>query len=143
LLETEPDYKVIGEAADGAEAVKVVRQLKPDILFLDNVMPEHSAQPLSAGGMYALRELNTPANPIPVRVILLPSAIEKSEIVEALQLGARGIVLKQSVIQVLFKAIQTVMADGYWMDREQVSNLEQYLQKLIDDEARRRRVENC
>ena len=94
--------------------------------------------------MYALRELNTPANPIPVRVILLPSAIEKSEIVEALQLGARGIVLKQSVIQVLFKAIQTVMAGEYWVGREPVSSLVQYLRTLMvgalpHDKARQRK----
>jgi PleD family two-component response regulator len=41
LLEAEPDYKVIGEASDGAEAVKLVRQLKPDILLLDDAMPKY------------------------------------------------------------------------------------------------------
>ena len=41
LLEAEPDHKVIGEASDGAEAVKLVRQLKLDILLLDTGMPKH------------------------------------------------------------------------------------------------------
>ena len=40
-LETESDHKVIGEASDGAEAVKLVRQLQPDILLLDTGMPKH------------------------------------------------------------------------------------------------------
>jgi DNA-binding NarL/FixJ family response regulator len=144
LLEMEPDHKVIGEASNGAEAVQVVRQLKPDILLLDLVMPKHSGQPLSAAGMYALRELNTPENPTPVRVIVLTAAIEKSQIVEALHLGARGIVLMESATPVLFKAIQTVMAGEYWVGREPVSSLVQYLRTLMvgalpHDKARQRK----
>jgi DNA-binding NarL/FixJ family response regulator len=48
LLEAEADLKVLGEASDGAEAVKLVRQLKPDILLVDLAMPKHS-------GLEALR----------------------------------------------------------------------------------------
>jgi DNA-binding NarL/FixJ family response regulator len=134
LLEAQPDYKVIGEGSDGAEAVQVVRQLKPDILLLDDVMPKHS-------GFEALRELSNPANPTPVRVILLTVHDESRHIVEALQLGARGIVFKYHATEVLFKAIQAVMADEYWINREQVSNLAQYLLKWMmrDEEARQQR----
>jgi len=123
LLEAEPDLKVIGEARDGAEAVKLARQLKPDIMLLDLAMPRHP-------GLEALRELsNGGANS--VRVILLTAAAEKKEIVEALQLGARGIVLKDSATQLLLKAIHTVMAGEYWVGRESVSNLVQYLRTLV------------
>ena len=52
LLEAEPDFKVIGEARDGAEAVKLARQLKPEIMLLDLLMPKHP-------GLEALRELST------------------------------------------------------------------------------------
>lgn len=134
LLEQEPDLKVIGEASDGAEAVKLVRQLRPDILLLDLVMPGHH-------GMEALRELRTPANATPVRVILHAAYIEKSQIVEALQLGARGVVLISSATQVLLKAIQTVMAGKYWVLREHLSNLEPYLRILMlltHEEARQK-----
>ncbi|MFZ1049120.1 MAG: response regulator transcription factor, partial [Candidatus Sulfotelmatobacter sp.] len=89
LLEAEPNLKVVGEASDGAEAVKIVRQLKPDILLLDLAMPKHP-------GLEALRDLSVGVNSTPVRVILLTAAAEKSQIVEALQLGARGVVLKDS-----------------------------------------------
>jgi two-component system nitrate/nitrite response regulator NarL len=132
LLEAESDFKVLGEASDGAEAVKLTRQLKPDILLLDLAMPKHP-------GLEALRELSVPANATPVRVILLTAAAEKSQIVEALQLGAMGVVLKDSATQLLLKAIQTVMAGEYWVGRESVSNLPLYLQTLMQsthDEAR-------
>jgi two-component system, NarL family, nitrate/nitrite response regulator NarL len=133
LLEAESDLKVIGEASDGAEAVKLARQLKPDILLLDLAMPKHP-------GLEALRDLS--ASPTPVRVILLTAAAEKSQIVEALQLGARGVVLKDSATQLLLKAIQTVMSGEYWVGRESVSNLVQYLRTLVQsssDEARQRK----
>lgn len=135
LLEAESDFKVMGEASDGAEAVKLARQLKPDILLLDLAMPKHP-------GLEALRDLSTPANASPVRVILLTAAAEKSQIVEALQLGARGVVLKDSATQLLLKAIQTVMAGEYWVGRESVSNLVQYLRTLMQsshDEARQKK----
>jgi two-component system, NarL family, nitrate/nitrite response regulator NarL len=135
LLETEPDLKVIGEACDGAEAVRLAKQLKPDILLLDLAMPRHP-------GLEALREMSSASNQNAVRVILLTAAAEKAQIVEALQLGARGIVLKDSATQLLLKAIHTVMAGEYWVGRESVSNLVQYLQTLVKssgEEARQKK----
>jgi two-component system, NarL family, nitrate/nitrite response regulator NarL len=124
LLEAESDLKVIGEACDGAEAVKMARQLKPDILLLDLAMPRMP-------GLEALREMSSGSSSTSVRVILLTAAAEKKQIVEALQLGARGVVLKDSATQLLLKSIHTVMAGEYWVGRESVSNLVQYLRNLV------------
>lgn len=123
LLEAESDLKVIGEACDGSEAVKMARQLRPDIMLLDLAMPR-------TPGLEALRELSTGSNSNAVRVILLTAAAEKKQIVEALQLGARGVVLKDSATQLLLKSIHTVMSGEYWVGRESVSNLVQYLRTL-------------
>jgi len=134
LLEAESGFKVIGEASDGAEAVKMARQIKPHILLLDLEMP-HS-------GLEALRKLSVPANATPVRVILLAAAAEKSQIIEAVQLGARGVVLKDSATQLLLKAIQTVTSGGYWVGGESISNLVPYLRTLMQcshDEARQKK----
>jgi len=134
LLEAEANLKVVGEACDGAEAVKLARQLKPDILLLDLAMPRHP-------GLEALRELSSGSSNS-VRVILLTAAAEKNQIVEALQLGARGVVLKDSATQLLLKSIHTVMAGEYWVGRESVSNLVQYLRTLVQssgEEARKKK----
>jgi two-component system, NarL family, nitrate/nitrite response regulator NarL len=125
LLESESDMKVVGEACDGFEAVKLAGEIKPDILLLDLAMPHHT-------GLEALRDLSTRAGGAgPLRIILLTAAAEKKQIVEALQLGARGVVLKDSATQLLLKSIHAVMAGEYWVGRESVSNLVQYLRNLM------------
>ncbi len=122
LLESEGEFKVIGEACDGVEAVSMARQLIPEIMLLDLAMPRRQ-------GLETLRELASDARS--VRVILLTAAAEKEQIVEALQLGARGVVLKDSATQILLKSIRAVMNGEYWVGRESVSNLVQYLRTLV------------
>ena len=126
LLESENDMKVVGEACDGREAVKLATEIKPDILLLDLAMPHHT-------GLDALRDLSARSGTASagVRIILLSAAVEKKQIVEALQLGARGIVLKDSATQLLLKAIHAVMGGEYWVGRDCVSNLVQYLRNLM------------
>jgi DNA-binding NarL/FixJ family response regulator len=119
LLNAEPGFTVVGEASEGEEAVRLVRSLRPDVLLLDLAMP-------GVSGMDALAELaRTPA---PVRTIVLTAAIEKPEIVRALQLGAHGVVLKSAPAELLFKSIRSVMAGQHWIGREQVADLVQALQ---------------
>ncbi len=122
LLELEPDFRVIGEAADGEGAVKLAHQLKPDILLLDLAMPR-------LPGLEALRELSE--SKTPVRTILLTAAIERDQIVEALQLGARGVVLKESATELLLKSVRSVMAGQYWVGRESVTDLVRTLRDLM------------
>jgi two-component system, NarL family, nitrate/nitrite response regulator NarL len=122
LLESEGEFKVIGEACDGVEAVSMARQLIPEVMLLDLAMPRRQ-------GLEALRELAQ--DPRSVRVILLTAAAEKEQIVEALQLGARGVVLKDSATQILLKSIRAVMNGEYWVGRESVSNLVLYLRTLV------------
>ena len=104
-------------------------------MLLDLAMPR-------VPGMEALREMSAAQGSNAVRVIILAGAIEKNQIVEALQLGARGVVLKDAATRVLFEAINAVMAGEYWVGRERVSNLLQYLRKLVQssgEETRRKK----
>lgn len=122
LLETEPGFHVVGEASDGAEAVAMARKLKPDLLLLDLAMPKHP-------GLEAVRELGSSGTG--TRILLLTAAVEKEQIVEALQLGARGVVLKESATQLLLNSIHAVMDGHYWVGREIISNLVEYLRGLL------------
>jgi two-component system nitrate/nitrite response regulator NarL len=114
LLEAEGGFNVIGEATTGDEALELTKNLQPDVLLLDISMPRLT-------GIEVLRRLSKVSSPL--RTILLTASIEKSEIVEALLLGAHGIVPKQSASRMLFKSIRTVMSGEFWISRDMVSDL--------------------
>ena len=121
LLEATPTFEVVGEASDGHEAIDMVRRLAPDILLLDLLMPR-------MGGLDALRRLSQDF--LSVRTILLTAAVGGADIVTALQLGARGVVLKSAATQLLYQCINAVMAGEIWVGRESVSGLVQALQHV-------------
>jgi len=118
LLESNARFKVIGEAGDGEAAVAQVAALRPDILLLDLSMPK-------AGGLEALRELGDLQSP--TRPVLLTAAIDPTETVAALQLGARGVILKESATQLLYKCLQAVMEGEYWVGHDRVHDIVQHL----------------
>ena len=133
LLETEPGFSVVGEAADGKEVVELVRRLEPHVLLLDLAMPRFS-------GLDALRELANLS--LPVRTIVLAAEVERPQIAEALQLGARGIVLKESATQMLIDSIHAVLRGQYWVGRESVSDLVELLHRYLPRPAGRPLGEN-
>lgn len=131
LLEEDGGFEVVGQARDGAEAVRLVADLRPDVLVLDVAMPRVS-------GLDALRELAPGEGP--TRVLLLTVAIEEPELVLALQLGVRGVVLKEAATELLFRAIRAVVAGEYWVGREHVTDIVRHLRERALAQGRRRSV---
>ena len=114
LLEAEEEFKVIGEATTADEALELVIALGPDVLLVDHAMPPE-------GSLGLLR--NLAAKSIDTQTILLATSIEKSEIMQALLLGARGVIPKQTTSGMLFKSIRAVMDGELWVSRSTISAL--------------------
>src|SRR5207244_11805110 len=93
-------FEVIGEAATGQSTIDTVASRQPDLLLLDISMPRLS-------GLEVLRELRTAERP---RTIILSATLEKSQLLTAIQLGARGLVAKESATEQLFEAIMAVVS---------------------------------
>ncbi len=129
LLEDDGGFEVVGQAADGAEAVRLAREQHPDVLLLDLAMPR-------ASGLDALRELS--ASGAGPKVLLLTVAIDDAQIVEALELGARGVILKEAATELLFKAIRGVVAGQYWVGRDLVTDIVRLLRERRAAAERRR-----
>jgi two-component system nitrate/nitrite response regulator NarL len=129
LLEDDGGFEVVGQASDGQEAVLLAREERPDVLLLDLAMPR-------ASGLDALRELSASGGG--PKVLLLTVAIDDAQVVEALELGARGVVLKEAATELLFKAIRSVVAGQYWVGRDTVTDIVRHLRERAAAIARRR-----
>jgi two-component system, NarL family, nitrate/nitrite response regulator NarL len=119
LLETEPRFDIVGEAADGEEAVELLRRLRPDILLLDLRMERMD-------GLAVLRAMAGEGHA--TKVVILTAAIERADMVTAVQLGARGVLMKDAATPLLYKCIDRVMAGEYWLGRDTVGDLVAALQ---------------
>ena len=113
LLETNEEFQIVGEATNGAETIALTQQNLPDIVLLDFSMPGLS-------GFDVLRQIASLQN---VRPIMLTAGITKNDIIQALQLGARGVVWKDVGAEILFKSIRCVMNEQLWVSRETVTHL--------------------
>ncbi len=102
LLQSQPDFKVLGTAANGEEAVRLVQQYTPQVLVLDLFMPE-------SDGFEVLRTLERTGNR--VASVVLTGSDSQNDYVQVVRLGARGLVLKADDPQKLFGAIRAV-AEG-------------------------------
>lgn len=121
MLVADGEFQVVAEARDGIEALNLVRRHQPDVLLLDLAMP-------NMPGMEALRELTSEVTQ--TRTIVLTGLIDKRQILEALQLGARGVVLKDAAVEQLTACIRAVMQGQYWLEGRPVQNLVQVLRDL-------------
>jgi DNA-binding NarL/FixJ family response regulator len=128
LLEVADDVQIVGEASNGVECTKMLAKLKPDILLLDLRMPEKD-------GLGVLEEVNF--DTLPTRVIVLTAAEDDRDVVRAMRLGARGVVLKQSASDLLLKSIRKVHDGEIWLDNRMTAEVIDAFKKSSESGQRR------
>ena len=128
LLATEDDIKIVGEASNGGDCIKMLAKLKPDILLLDLRMPDKD-------GLAVLEEVNF--DQLPTRVVVLTAAEDDRDVVRAMRLGARGVVLKQSATELLVKSIRKVQGGEIWLDNRMTTEVMKAFSKSDDGGPRR------
>lgn len=109
LFRMEPDFQVVARCINGEETLAAVREHHPDILILDLRMPR-------GDGLEILRALRR--EKLPTKVVLLAAALEEEEILEALRLGVRGLVVKELAPQLLVECVRKVHAGEQWLEKQ-------------------------
>ena len=104
-LSSEPDFEIVAQVRNGIEALKAVRGLRPDVLVLDLRMP-------IMDGLTVLREMK--GERTPTKVVVL-TAVENDDVVEAVLLGARGVVMKDTAASDLVQCVREVAAGRKWL----------------------------
>ena len=130
LLHNRSGFRVVGEAADTSTAIAMARRLKPDVLVLDVTMAD-------MGGMEVIRELGK-SDP-ELRVVVLSASLSKVHTVRAIELGARGVVLKNSSSDQLLGAIKKVAQGEYSIANESLASL---IQAVTENLTGRRNFHN-
>lgn len=125
IIEAERDISVIGEAADGRQAVRLIQRLAPDVVIMDIAMP-------ILNGIEATEQiLNSKTF---TQIIILSMHASKEHIFRALEAGAKGYLLKESAGKELVKAIRAVYAGNRFLsDRISQTVIEDYIHQRIAD----------
>ena len=121
FLDLQEDIEVVGEAADGAEALDVAERLAPDVVLVDLVMP-------GIDGIEAIRRLRERAPD--ARAIVLSSFVDDDKLFPAVRAGAAGYLLKDVQPQELVEAIRTVHGGGALLHPQVAARL---LEELTED----------
>ena len=114
LLEAEPGFTVIGETGSGSGAAELTERLQPDIVLLDLALP-------GLNGLEVLREMAAASTR--ARIVMLTAAIAPADAVQAIHLGAAGVLMKTAATELLYKCIRSVMNGQYWIGRDAIRSL--------------------
>jgi DNA-binding NarL/FixJ family response regulator len=112
LFDRQTDFEVVATCTDTNATIDAVRARRPDVLVLDLRMP-------GSGGLGVLRALEHEGARCPT--VLLTAAVTDAEVLEAVKLGASGLVLKESPPDTLLDCIRRVHAGGEWIDGDTAS----------------------
>jgi DNA-binding NarL/FixJ family response regulator len=120
-------FEVVGEAGSGHDTIRVVQSVNPDLLLVDLSMP-------CMTGLDAVRGLGPDHQNL--RTIMLAGRIDRGDLLQAVQLGVRGMLLKDAPTEVLFEAIMSVLAGRCWLGPALVTDLLETVRPLISSSDR-------
>ncbi len=123
ILETESDFEVVGEAADGLETVRIVEQLQPDVLVVDVMMPGLSGLEVSR----RVAEIAPRTN-----VVVVSMYANEAYVMEAIQSGAKAYVLKNSTQDELIPAVRKAAIGRRYISEALADTIEAYMKKAKD-----------
>jgi DNA-binding NarL/FixJ family response regulator len=127
LLKAHPEFTVVDRCSTGAQTVAAARGHRPDLILIDLHMPDMD-------GFAVVRSLQD-LDPAPKFV--LTAQIHEDQLIESLQLGIRGVVLKEMAPKLLVQCLQRVNAGGQWIEKESASRA---MTKLVRREAKAREL---
>lgn len=121
----EDEMEIVAECADGQSTLSAVMKHTPDVLIVDLRMPLMS-------GLDVLRELKDSSRTVPT--VLLAGNISDDEVVQAMRLGVKGVVLKEMAPSLLVQCVRKVASGGVWLEKEAVGRAMEKM--LLSEQAR-------
>jgi DNA-binding NarL/FixJ family response regulator len=118
-------FDVVGEAGSGEETISIVDKVRPDLLVIDLSLPRVS-------GLDALRAISAQSA---MRTIVLAGQLSREDLVSAVHLGARGLLLKDAATPTLFEAIVCVLAGQYWISQTLLTLLVETVRPLLQSDV--------
>jgi DNA-binding NarL/FixJ family response regulator len=118
VLRLTPNMQVVAVCSNGEEALAAVRAHKPDVLVVDMNMPRKS-------GLAVMRQLRAEGDP--TKVVLIGAVLNDHDVVEAIRLGVRGIVLKELASNLLAQCIRKVASGEQWLETRSAARVMEML----------------
>jgi two-component system nitrate/nitrite response regulator NarL len=118
LFQLESDFEVVGHCARGKDVLPALLKWKPDVLVLAIRMPEHD-------GFAVLREMK--ARAIATRVVLFVATLSEKELLEAIRLDVRGVVLKEMAPRLLVECVRKVQMGGQCLEKASAGSALEHL----------------
>jgi two-component system, NarL family, nitrate/nitrite response regulator NarL len=129
MLRRQRDCRVVASCVDGVEALRAINQYRPDVAVLDLRMPRMT-------GLAVLRQMQK--DNLPTRPVVLAAVLDDDDLVEAIRLGVRGVLLKEMAAAAVVECIREVHAGGQWMEKRSVTHA---LDKMVRREQGARDLE--
>lgn len=129
MLRRERDCRVVASCVDGVEALRAITHYRPDVAVIDLRMPRMP-------GLAVLRQMQK--DNLRTRAVVLAAVLDDEELVEAIRLGVRGVLLKEMAAAAVVQCIREVHAGGQWLEKRSVTHA---LDKMVRREQGARDME--